>query len=305
MQAYIIKRLLQAAITILGITVVVFMLTRLTGDPRVLFLPPEAKQEDYERLGKLMGLDRPLVVQYWSYISRAMRGDFGQSLKYPTTARALIQDRLPNTLKLAGVAIGIAVVLGIPIGVLSALRPGGWVDSFGGVFAVLGQSMPSFWVGLMLIFLLSVRLGWLPTSGITSWKHLIMPGFTLGWYSVAALTRLTRSAMLDVLDSEYVKMVRIKGAPERAVIWKHAFRNASIPILTLASLQILSLINGSLVVEQVFAVPGMGRLALDGVLTRDYPVVQTVVLWASTLFVLVNLLVDVLYAYIDPRIRYV
>ncbi len=304
MKGYIIKRFFQALICLIGITMVIFSLTRLSGDPVLLMVPPEATKADQEMMRKILGLDKPLHIQYLTYMSRAVRGDFGKSLRWDRPNIDLFLERFPRTLLLACTAMAFAVVVGIPVGVLSAVRVGNWFDNIGKIFAFVGQAMPSFWCGIMLILVFAVWLKILPTSGIGGWKNLLMPAFTLGWAVTAAFARLSRSAMLDVLDSEYIKMARLMGESELAVVAKHAFKNAFIPILTLGAINFVILLNGTVVTETVFNWPGIGRLLVDAIRSRDFPVVQTCVLIASSLFVFVNLLVDILYAYLDPRIRY-
>jgi ABC-type dipeptide/oligopeptide/nickel transport system permease component len=237
-------------------------------------------------------------------VSNIVRGDFGKSIYYRIPAFDLYLQRLPASLLLAAVAMVISLILGIPIGILSAVRLNTWVDSFGKIFALLGLSLPSFWVGLMLILTLSVSLNLLPSSGSGTFLHILMPAFSLGWVFTAAHMRLSRSAMLEVLGSEYVKLARIKGLPEKLVIGKHAFKNAVIPVLTLAGINLVLMVNVAVVVESVFAWPGIGRLLYEGITFRDFPVVQATVLMGGIMIVVVNLVVDILYAYIDPRIRY-
>jgi peptide/nickel transport system permease protein len=232
------------------------------------------------------------------------RGNFGQSFYYRTPVLELYMSRLPNSLLLAGAAMAISLLIGIPTGIIAAVRVNRWWDSAGKVFALLGLSLPSFWVGLVMILFFSVYLGWLPSSGSGTLAHLIMPAFALGWYFAAAHMRLTRSSMLEVLGSEYVKLARIKGLPEALVIGKHAFKNALIPVLTLAGINLVIMVNVAVVVETVFAWPGIGRLLYEGISFRDFPVVQATVILAGAMIVVVNLIVDILYAVIDPRIRY-
>jgi peptide/nickel transport system permease protein len=253
---------------------------------------------------KTLGLDKPIYEQYWTFISRAVRGDFGNSLRWNRSNLGLFFERFPNTLLLATAAMLFAIFVGIPVGVISAIRLGKWFDNFGKAFAFLGQAMPVFWIGIMLILLFAVWLRMLPTSGVGGWKNLLMPAFTLGWYVTASLTRLSRSAMLDVIDSDYIKMARIMGVPEAVIVAKHALKNAVIPILTLGAVNFIIMLNGTVVTETVFNWPGIGRLVVDGIFTRDFPLVQTCVLIASSMYIFANLLVDILYAYIDPRIRY-
>ena len=304
MQRYILNRVAQAAITIVGISMVVFMLIHLSGDPLSLFLPLEATQEDWDNMRRYLGLDQPLHVQYWRFFSRAVQGDFGESIRWSRPTIKIFLHRFPNTLQLGVAAMVWALAIGLSIGILSAVRAGSWFDSVGKILALLGQATPVFWLGLMLILVFSVYLGWLPTSGMGGFKKLIMPSFTLGASAAAAITRLTRSTMLDVLDTEYIRMARIKGVPEMFVITKHAFKNAMIPVVTVVALNLIFLINGTVITETIFNWPGVGRLVVDSILARDYPVVQTCLLLASFMYVFANLFVDILYAYLDPRIRY-
>ena len=304
MQKYILKRLGEAVVTLAVVSFIVFMLAHLTGDPALVLAPPDSTKVDVELLRKNLGLDRPLLVQYAEFLGRVARGDLGRSWARGQPVLEVIIERFPNSFLLAGAALVFSIGVGVPVGILSAFRKGGFIDNLTKVFALMGQSIPTFWTGIMLILIVSVLLGLLPTFGMGSPKHLIMPAFTLGWYSTAAMTRLSRSAMLDVLDSEYIKMVRIKGMPEALVIGKHALKNASLPIITLASLQFILLMNGAIITETVFAWPGIGRLVVESVFKRDFPMVQGIVLLAGTMFIMTNLLVDIIYAYVDPRIRY-
>lgn len=311
MNEYIARRLLQGIATIVIVSVAIFLMTRISGDPTDLMMSPYATAEERAVFRRTYGLDRPLVEQYVTFVGNAVRGDFGKSLRWGDPVARLVWDRFPNTLELAIAALVIALLVGLPVGAFSALRPNGVFDNVGKTLALAGQSIPSFWLGIMLILLLAVDLRLLPTSGRggglftpTGWKYLIMPAVTLSGFSMGAITRLTRSAMLDVLDSEYIKMVRLKGASTTVLIWKHALKNALISIVTVASLQLVILLSGSVVIESVFGWPGMGSLAVQAVFGRDYAVVQFVALLSAVMFVTVNLLVDVLYAVLDPRIRY-
>jgi peptide/nickel transport system permease protein len=275
-----------------------------TGDPTVLLVEPGASRADIEALRTELGLDRSLAVQYLGFVRDVLRGDFGRSFYYRTPVLELYLSRLPNSLILALTAMAFSLILGIPTGILAAVRVGGWWDSAGKVFSLLGLSMPSFWTGLLMILFFSVYLGWLPSSGAGSILHVLMPAFALGWYFAAAHMRLTRSSMLEVLGSEYVKLARLKGLPEALVIGKHAFKNALIPVLTLAGINLVLMINVAVVVETVFAWPGVGRLLYEGIAFRDFPVVQASVVLGGSMIVVVNVVVDILYAVIDPRIRY-
>ena len=304
MKKFIVKRLGLALISLFLLSLTIFLLMRVTGDPAVLLAEPGASQADLDAIRKQFGLDQPLYVQYVSFITHLVRGDFGQSFYYRTDVFELYMSRLPASLLLAAAAMTFSLVVGIPTGIIAAVRVNQWWDSIGKVFALLGLSMPSFWVGLVMILFFSVYLGWLPSSGSGTVLHLIMPAIALGWVFAASHMRLTRSSMLEVLGSEYVKLARLKGLPEALVISKHAFKNALIPVLTLAGINLVIMVNVAVVVETVFAWPGVGRLLYEGIAFRDFPVVQATVLLGGVMIVVVNLLVDILYAVIDPRIRY-
>src|ERR1700687_2019235 len=304
MKQYIGKRVGYCLLSLILLSVTIFLLVRVTGDPATLLVEPGASQADMDAIRHQFGLDRPLWVQYGVFMASLGHGDLGQSFYYRTPVLELYLSRLPNSLLLAVVAMGLSLLIGIPSGILAAVRVGRFWDSAGKVFALLGLSLPSFWVGLVLILVFSVYLGWLPSSGAGTPLHLIMPAFALGWYFAAAHMRLTRSSMLEVLGSEYVKLARLKGLPEALVIAKHAFKNALIPVLTLAGINLVIMVNVAVVVETVFAWPGVGRLLFEGISFRDFPVVQATVLINGAMVVIVSFFVDVLYAVIDPRIRY-
>jgi len=300
---YIARRVSYCLLSLLLLSVTIFFFVRVTGDPATLLVEPGASEADIAAIHQQFGLDRPLWVQYGIFIVSLAHGDLGQSFYYRMPVMELYLSRLPNSLLLASVAMALSLLIGIPSGILASVRVGRFWDSAGKLFALLGLSLPSFWVGLVLILVFSVYLGWLPSSGSGSALHLIMPAFALGWYFAAAHMRLTRSSMLEVLGSEYVKLARLKGLPQSLVIAKHAFKNALIPVLTLAGINLVIMVNVAVVVEFVFAWPGIGRLLYEGVTFRDFPVVQGVVLMGGAMIVIVNLLVDILYAVIDPRIR--
>jgi peptide/nickel transport system permease protein len=300
---YIAQRVVYALISLIILSLIIFLLVRLTGDPTVLLVEPGASQADLDAMRKQFGLDRPLWVQYGHFVASLLRGDLGNSFYYRMPVFDLYLSRLPSSLLLAGAAMAFSLVIGIPTGIVAAVRVNRWWDSAGKIFALLGLSLPSFWVGLLLILFFSVYLGWLPSSGSGTMLHLLMPAFALGWYFAAAHMRLTRSSMLDVLGSEYVKLARLKGLPEALVISKHAFKNALIPVLTLAGINLVIMVNVAVVVETVFAWPGIGRLLYEGIAFRDFPVVQATVILNGAMVVIVSLLVDILYAVIDPRIR--
>jgi len=304
MKRFVLKRIGYAVISLFLLSATIFFFVRVTGDPTTLLVEPGASRDDIEALRAQLGLDRSLLIQYVSFLSSAVRGDFGHSFYYRTPVLELYLSRLPNSLFLAVVAMTFSLVIGIPSGILAAVRVNGFWDGAGKMFTLLGLSMPQFWVGLLMILFFSVYLGWLPSSGSGTPWHVLMPAFALGWYFAAAHMRLTRSSMLEVLGSEYVKLARLKGLPEALVIAKHAFKNALIPVLTLAGINLVTMVNVAVVVETVFAWPGVGRLLYEGIAFRDFPIVQANVLLGGTMIVLVSLVVDLLYAVIDPRIRY-
>ena len=297
-------RVFQSLIALVGVSILVFGLTRLSGDVLDLMMPPEATPEDFERVRKEWGLDKPVYAQYATWVSNIFHGDWGPSWQWSTGALDILLEKFPNTVKLAGFTLLISTVMGIGLGVLVSTKKDTPFDVFGKIIALLGQSLPTFWTGIVLMWIFAVVLGWLPTSGNGGIKHMIMPAITLGWFNVAALMRLTRSAMLEVLDSEYVKLARIKGLPEWKVIWKHCLRNAAIAPLTYFGVIAGYLMAGSVITETVFSWPGIGLLAVQAVQARDYMVVQAVVVFIAGIFILANLIVDILYAYLDPRIRY-
>lgn len=304
MKRLILQRVGYAVISLLLLALTLFVLTRLSGDPALLLTEPGASAADIDAVRKRFGFDQPLPLQFWQFIASAVSGDFGVSLYYRTPVAQLYFDRLPNSLLLAAVAFAWSLVLGVGCGVLAAVYANRWWDRVVQVLALGGLSMPSFWLAMLLILLFSVRLEWLPSSGDGSAAHLVMPALTLGWYFAAAHMRLTRSSMLEVLGADYVKLARIKGLPERLVILRHALKNALIPVLTLAAINLVSMVNAAVVVETVFAWPGIGRLLYEGIAFRDFPVIQTTVLLAGVMIICVNLAVDLLYAWIDPRIRH-
>ncbi len=309
MQRYIIIRGFHAIITLFAISLLIFALTRASGDPASVLLPEEATMEDYERLEAYWGLDKPLHVQYAVYVGNILTGNLGESIKWPgKSAGELILQRLPATAKLTVVAFTVSVLLALPLGILSAVKKDSIWDAGGKAFALLGQAVPNFWLAIMMIWVLAVDWNLFPTSGsgegfVDGTHHLILPAIALGAFGLAAGMRLSRSAMLDVLDSEYVKLARIKGVPERKIIWKHCLRNAALVPITYFGLQFAGLITGSVITETVFAYPGVGLLAIEAIRSRDYQVVQSVVVVFAFIYVFVSLLVDILYAYLDPRIR--
>ena len=276
----------------------------MSGDPTVLMMGDDPTPGRQQELRKTLGLDKPLYVQYGLFLSQIIKGDFGYSWRSRRPVIKVILRRFPATLELTAAGMFLSIIIGVPLGIACALYQGGIIDRFGKVFALAGQSMPTFWVGIMLILLFAVKWGVLPSSGRGDLRQLILPAFTLGWFSMAAYTRLARSSMLDVLDSEYIKLARIKGLPEYLVIFKHALKNASLSLITMFGLQFATLLTGAVLTETVFTWPGIGWTAVDAIFTRDYPIVMAVTTLAAVLFVSINLIVDILYAYINPRITY-
>jgi len=305
MSRYLAVRFLQALITLVAATVLVFFLARLTGNPLDVMLPASATEEEYTSVAMHLGLDKPLALQYWRFIANAAKGDFGRSIRYRRPVMEFIIDRAPATIKLAAAAALISLLISIPAGIIAAVNRDKWQDAITKGFAIFGQSVPSFWIGIMLIQIFAVQLGWLPAGGYETLKCWILPAITLGLASTAGVVRLTRSAMLDVLDTDFVRLARIKGVPEKFVIWKHALRNALIPVVTFSGIIYAHFLMGSVVTESIFAWPGIGRLAYNSVMYRDFPLIQGLIIIFIALYLLINLAVDILYAYLDPRIRYV
>jgi ABC-type dipeptide/oligopeptide/nickel transport system permease component len=303
MGGFIARRLLQGLVLLVLVATVVFLLGRLTGNPVDLMLPEDATGEDRARLIEVLGLDGSLWTQYRAFIGSALKGDLGTSLRMRQPAVDVFLSRLPNTLVLIPWALLLAMLVGIPLGVVAALNRGRFLDRTAGTIAVLGIATPSFWLGIVLIFIFSVELGWLPSGRMGGPEHYVLPVITLGTFLTAGFMRLTRSSMLDVLESEYVKLARIKGLSEAVVIWKHCLRNALIPVLTLWGVFVGNLITGAIVTETVFAWPGVGRLTYEAVIYRDFPLLQAVIILKAILILTINLVVDILYAYVDPRIR--
>ena len=282
----------------------IFGMSRAVGDPRVLLLDDYSTKDDWDRLGRELGLDKPYYEQYGIFVKEALKGEFGESIQQWRPAMHIILERLPATIQLGVAAFVLSLIVGVPLGILSAVKRGSLLDQFSRVIALIGQSAPPFWLGIMLMFFFAVQLDWLPPFGREGPKSVILPAITLGWFYAAANLRLIRSAMLDVLDSEYIKLARAKGVSSRSIILKHAFRNALIPPLTFAGVTVGALGTGSLVTETVFAWPGLGKLTVDSLFGLDYPLLQGVVIIFTLMYVGASFLVDVLYAYIDPRIRY-
>jgi ABC-type dipeptide/oligopeptide/nickel transport system permease component len=301
---YLLKRLWHTVFVVVGISMISFFFIHLSGDPVMLMLPSDASKQEIEQMRQQLGFNDSLPVQYVRFVSHAARGDFGESLYYHVPAMTLILERLPASLQLALAAMIVAVAVSVPIGILSAVRRGSLLDMGSMLGALFGLSMPHFWLGIMLILLFSVKLGWLPTSGRGTLAHLIMPSLALGMSLTAMFARLTRSVMLEVLGQDYIRTARAKGLRERMVIGKHALKNALIPLVTVAGMQFGFLIGGTVIIETVFAWPGVGRLVVQAIFNRDYPLVQAAVFVLALIFVTLNLLVDLLYVRLDPQISY-
>ena len=303
MRRYVVARLAQTVLVVFLSLTAVFGMVRLTGDPVLLFMPMDIQAKDVNEFRERLGFNDPLAVQYARFLGSAVRGDFGESLRYRRDALALVLERLPATLLLAGAALALTVVVAVPLGVLCAVRRDSAFDHVGTVVTVLGQATPGFWLGLMLIYLFAVQLRWLPTGGMGTMAHLVMPAVVLAAFYSARVARLTRSAVLDALGEDYVLTARAKGLGETRVIGKHTLRNSAIPIVTLAGLEAGQLLGGAVVTETIFAWPGLGRLTVQALLNRDFPVVMAAVSFTSIVYTLMNLLVDLAYGWLDPRVR--
>jgi peptide/nickel transport system permease protein len=302
-RAYLASRLAQTLLVVFLALTAVFFMVRLGGDPVLLFLPTDIQTKDVEEFRQRLGFNDPLLLQYARFVGGALRGDFGESLRYRDDALGLVLERLPATLLLAATAVGLTLVVAVPVGVLSAVRRNTLVDHLGTAATVLGQAVPGFWLGLMLIYVFSVQLRWLPTGGMGSLAHLVMPSIVLAAFFSARIARLTRSALLEALGEDYVLTARAKGLGETRVIGKHTLRNSAIPIVTLAGLEIGQLLGGAVITETIFAWPGLGRLTVQALLNRDFPVVLAAVFVISVIYTLINLAVDLLYGWLDPRVR--
>jgi peptide/nickel transport system permease protein len=304
MRYFILRRFLQAIAVIFGVTLVTFMLMHLTGDPVGLMLPDDASPEEHERIRQLLGLDDPLPVQFARFLGGAIRGDFGQSIRQGEPALQLVLERLPATIELTLAAMLIAMLVAFPAGIIAASRRGGVVDQVAMLFALVGQSVPNFWLGIMLILFFSVSLEWLPPFGRGGLENLILPAFTLAMYSMARTARLIRSGMIEVLSQDYVRTARAKGLAETLVLRRHALKNALIPAVTVLGLDLAHLLGGAVITEVIFAWPGVGRLAVNAIYARDYPIVQAAVFVVAVGYTAINFFVDILYAYLNPKVRF-
>lgn len=300
---YLLQRLVQGVLVLIGVTTIVFALVFVSGDPASALAPLDATPAERAEFAKNMGLDRPIPIQYVDFLSRAVRGDFGASYASKEPAMGIVLERLPATLRLAGAAVLFALLVSIPLGLVAAMYHNTWIDTAARFFAFVGQSIPVFLLGMVLIIVFAVDLHWLPSSGAESWKSLIMPAVTVGSFSAAVLARLLRSSLLEVLSQEYIRTAYAKGLRGRTVVVRHALRNAALPFVTMLGLQVGFLLSGAVVAETIFAYPGMGRLAVEAISRKDVPVIQSFVTVAAVIVIVANLLVDLVYTRIDPRIR--
>jgi len=291
-------------VSLAGITVMVFMILHLSGDPTSLMLPLEATPEDVERFRHIMGFDRPLISQYLDFLRGIVAGDFGESFRYRSPAMSVVLERVPATAILTGGALLVTLLVAIPLGVLAAVKKDSVWDRVATVLALVGQAVPGFFLAIMMIYVFAVRLSLVPTYGFSGWRSLILPSITLGLYSAAALTRLLRANLSEVLRQDYIRTATAKGVTRRIMVIRHGMRNAFLPVLTLLGIQVGVLLGGSVITETVFAWPGLGRLMIQAVLNRDYPVVQAAVFFTAIVFLVINFLIDLLYSVLDPRIRY-
>jgi ABC-type dipeptide/oligopeptide/nickel transport system permease component len=301
--AYLCKRLAWTMLVLLGITGVVFVVLHASGDPAALYMGPEGTKQDYEILRSALGFDRPLPEQYGLFLWRAAHGDFGRSLRHQQPALPMVLARLPATFRLALAAMVLALLLALPLGILSALHRRSLLDTGGMMLALTGQCMPTFWLGILLIMIFSVQLRWFPVYGGEGFSALVLPAITLGVWAMARTARITRSSMLDVLHSDFLRTARAKGASEWVVVLRHALRNGAIPIATAFGLELGNLLGGAVITEAVFAYPGIGRLAVEAVINKDVPMVQAVVLTVAATVLLLNMLLDAVYVVLDPRVR--
>ena len=305
MQKYILARIGQGIFTLWALTIIVFLSVHLTGDPAIYLLPLDAStKEDYEVQRRKLGLDKPLYQQYAIFLGNALRGDFGESITDGREARDILASRLPATLELSAAGMLLAVVIGVPFGILSAVKRDSIFDQTAQIFAVLGMAAPQFWVAILFILIFAAYFKVLPAFGRSGPESYILPSFVVAWSIMAGMMRLGRSSMLEIMDSEFIRFARVKGLHERFVLWKHALRNSLIPLLTFSGISLAGLLNGALIVEVVFGWPGIGRMLLDGVQQRNFPVVQAAVLASGFFYIALSLIIDILYAYVDPRIRY-
>ena len=303
MRRYIARQLVQLVVVVLGISVLAFAILHVLGDPVLLLLPQNAGKEEFERYHRLLGLDRPLYVQYWKFLSSAVVGDFGKSWYADTPAFALVLERMPPTIYLTFAGLLVALLIALPLGIVAALKRHSWIDSLCTAVAVAGQATPLFWLGIMLIIVFAVRLKALPASGYGTWQHFLLPSFCLGAALAPITMRLVRSGVIEMMNMEFITTARAKGVAERTVVVKHAFRNACIPVITVLGIQFGQLLGGAVITETVFAWPGVATLTVESIRNQDFPVVQCAVILLALVIVSVNLIVDLIVGFIDPRIR--
>jgi ABC-type dipeptide/oligopeptide/nickel transport system permease component len=304
LERYFLSRLGQSILLLFGVVMLVFVMVRVTGDPAALMMPREASVAEIEAFRERMGFNDPLIVQFWRFFTGAVKGDFGNSLHFKTPAMPLVLQRLPATVQLASIALLMALVVALPLGLVGGFNPGSAVDSLGRMWALLGQSIPNFWLGLMMIIFLGVKLQWFPTFGRDTWKSVIMPAFVLGLPVMGQLVRLTRSAVLEIRSEDFIRTANSKGLEPRTIYVKHVFRNVAIPLVSVIGVQFGYMLGGSIYIEAIFSWPGMGGLLEQSIGWRDYPLIQALAVFTSVVVLVLNLLTDLAYALIDPRIRY-
>ena len=304
MQRYFLSKVGQSLLLLFGVVLLVFFMVRITGDPAALMMPREASQEAVQAFRDQMGFNRPLLVQFWDFLTKAIVGDFGKSLHFKTPAMPLVLERVPATLQLATAGLLMAVIVGIPLGLIGGFNPGSLVDSVGRALALLGQSIPNFWLAMIMIIFFGVRLRWFPTFGRDQWNSVIMPAFVLGLPVMGQIVRLTRSAVLEIRGEDYIRTAHSKGLEPRVIYVKHVLRNVAIPLVSVIGVQFGYMLGGSIYIEAIFSWPGMGGLLEQSIGWRDYPLVQAIAVFTSVVVLILNLLTDLAYAVIDPRIRY-
>jgi len=304
MQRYILSSLVQAALVLIGVLVLVFFMVRLTGDPAAVMLAREAKPEQVAAFRHEMGFDRPLVVQFIDFVAKALTGNLGNSLRYRTPALPLVLERLPASLELAFAGLLMAVVIGVPLGLAGGGRPNSWLDFVGRAVGLFGQTIPTFWLALVMIIVFAVKLRWFPTAGRSDLRSVIMPAFALGLPTMGRIVRLTRSSVLEIMAEDYVRTARSKGLSARTVFYRHVLRNAAVGLISIIGIQFGYMLGGSVIIESVFGWPGLGRLAIESISIRDFPLVQAIALFTSIVVIALNVLTDIAYSFVDPRIRY-
>jgi len=304
MQRYILSSLTQSLLVLMGVFVLVFFMVRLTGDPTSVMLSREASPEQRAAFRQQMGFDQPLPVQFATFVAKGLTGDFGNSLHYRTPALPLVLERLPASLELAFVGLLMAVIIAVPLGLWGGARPGSLIDVIGRSIGLFGQTVPTFWLALIMIIVFSVRLGWFPVAGRSNWLSVVMPAFALGLPTMGRIVRLTRASVMEIMGDDYVRTARSKGLSARTIFYRHVLRNAAVGLISVIGIQFGYMLGGSVIIESVFAWPGLGRLAIESISIRDFPLVQAIALFTSVVVIGLNLLTDMAYAFVDPRIRY-